>query len=110
EESVALYRVLGEKRSLAYALIIFGFYTRGHEVGCESGQRVDYERGTALLHESLALAREDGDPWLIAWSLFWQAVSTDVHQDEERAHGRAAAEESLPLLHQIGDTYGLAFV
>jgi non-specific serine/threonine protein kinase len=109
EESVALYRGLGEKWRLAYALIILGFYTRGQEPGFETGQRVNYRRGTALLHGSLTLAREVGDPWLIGWSLRWIAMSTDVHQAEERARGRAAAEESLPLLREAGDIQAVAF-
>ena len=108
EESVALCRAAGETRSLAYALANLGFYTRGLEVGLERGQPGDYERGTALLQESLDLAREADDPWLIANSLFLLAYSSDLHRAEARVTARASADECLPLMRAAGHTLGFA--
>jgi predicted ATPase len=106
EGSVVLCRAIGEARSLAYALVCLGFYTRGLEVGLERGQPGDYERGTALLQEGLALAREAGDPWLIAESLLLLAYSSDLHRAEARAAARVSADECVPLMRAAGDTYG----
>jgi tetratricopeptide (TPR) repeat protein len=109
-EGVALYRAVGEKRGLAYALAWLGFCTRGQEHFPETGNRENYERGTVLVTESLTLAREVADPWYLASSLLLLALSADVHQEEQWARGRAAAEESLTLMHEVGDTFGLQLV
>jgi predicted ATPase/DNA-binding XRE family transcriptional regulator len=110
EASVALYREGGEQGRLAYALSFLGFFVRGEEVGFDTGHRGDYERGTALLVEGLALARAVGDPWLIMWLLQCLANSTDVHQAAERARGRAAAEEGLRLARTVGSNADVRFL
>ena len=105
EESVAMYREIGEQRSLAYALCFLGYHTRGEEVGFDIGHQGNYERGTALLEEGLVLARMVGEPRLIMWVLVFLANTTDVHQDRERAYGRIAAEEGLTLARSVGGDY-----
>ena len=59
EESVALYRALGEPYRLAVALAVAGQFLRGEWCG-ETWYPQTYARGTALLEEAVALARQVG--------------------------------------------------
>jgi non-specific serine/threonine protein kinase len=104
EQSVALYRELGSKKELAVALSILGTWTwRGRSE----------QRGVAWLEEGVAVAREGGDPWTIAWTLFWithrVATSATIQHQEERSRARAAGEESLALFQALGDTKSIAW-
>jgi DNA-binding CsgD family transcriptional regulator/tetratricopeptide (TPR) repeat protein len=99
EESLAMYRGLGEVDGMAHSLFILGI------VGEYQG---DHERARALLEESLSLFREVGDKWGAAHSLrilggmIWASQG-----DHERAE--AQLEESLSLFREVGDKGGIAY-
>jgi tetratricopeptide (TPR) repeat protein len=97
EESLALYRTLGDRPGIANSLTSLGVvaYYQG-----------DYGRAAALHEEALALKRELGDRWGIAISL---ASLGNVAQDRGD-YGRAAAlhEEALSLNRELGDRRGCA--
>jgi non-specific serine/threonine protein kinase len=101
EESVALYRMVGDARGLAYALGSLGLQER------RRGEGADYAGGTALVTEGLRLARASGDCWLIARLLLHEASSADATRAEEATRARAAAEESLGYFRVLGDTLGM---
>jgi hypothetical protein len=100
EESATLYRALGDKGGLAFALICLGVKLR------TSGLR--YDEGTARLAEGLQLARAIGDRRLMAEALGHDTLSADVLRAGEPARVRAAAEESLTLFRAVGDRPGAA--
>ena len=95
--SVALSREAGDTRQLSMALGVLGSTPWGDERD---------ERATALLEESLALARAAGEPWLIGHALlhtlFRVANSAAIERAEERARGRAAGAESLRCFRAAG--------
>lgn len=98
EESVAIWRELGDKRGLALALTYLSLVTY---------RRVDRPAALALAEESVALAQESDEKWLSALSMahlghltFWQG---------DLLRGRSLTERSIATYRQIGDRAGLAF-
>jgi predicted ATPase/DNA-binding SARP family transcriptional activator len=91
EESVALWRELGEKRSLAHALSILGVM---------SG---DPGAARAYGAESVALMRAVGNTWDLAWSLVFLGLATTRLGDAARA--QPLYEESLALFRETGDKW-----
>jgi non-specific serine/threonine protein kinase len=106
-EGIALYRALDDRRGLAWSLIRLGTITQGLALH-ETRDPADRERGTALLEEGLALAREVGDPWLIACALSFLADTEHARGEAEKTRALAAAEESLALYQEMGHIHGSA--
>ena len=95
EESLALFKELGDKRGAAYALGGAGLVAAG---------RNRHEQGTTLLEESADLFLEVGDRWGAALTLSFSAVAWRNRGDHARAKGRA--ERGLALSREIGDRQG----
>jgi len=110
EEGLTLSRLVDEPADLAETLCEAGGYLRGEQVGFDIGHRGDYERGSALLAEGMALARAVGDPWRVMWSLLWDVGTIDLHRAEERERVRAAVEEGLRLARVLGSPLEVAFM
>src|SRR5690348_16495206 len=76
-----------------------------------SGQE---EQAAAALEESLALARAEGEPRLIANALFHDLLrgvySAAIERADERARTWAAGVECLQLYQAIGDRVDIARV
>lgn len=72
-------------------------------LGWEEGD-VEHEEGWAAADESVACARETGDPWVIAWCLK-VAYSHLRRQDKDLAERRAALEEAIVLARKTGDPF-----
>jgi predicted ATPase/transcriptional regulator with XRE-family HTH domain len=100
EESVALWRALGDKRGLALALT----YVNG--LGWVTLQEGRVAAARALFAEGVALWRALGDRWGLAWALW--SLSAAVRRDDPAA-ARPIAEESVALFREVGDRLGLAF-
>jgi len=100
EESLTLYRGLGDKQGMAVALNILG------DVAVKQG---DYERAVALSEDSLALQRERGDKRGIAVAL---NNLGSVVQNHHGDYGRAVVlfEESLALFQDLGEKRGIALL
>ena len=100
EESVALYRGLGDKQGMAVALNVLG------DVAVKQG---DYERAITLSEDSLALQRERGDKRGIAVAL---NNLGSVVQNHHGDYGRAVVlfEESLALFQDLGEKRGIALL
>jgi predicted ATPase/class 3 adenylate cyclase len=97
EEGTAIYRELGDKRKLAFALVILGqntLFTGG------------VTEASLLLEEGLALHRETGFKWGIAQSLFVSGQVKVAQQDFVEA--RSCFEESATLFKQLGDDWWAA--
>jgi non-specific serine/threonine protein kinase len=92
EESLAIYRDLGDKGRIAQSLDLLGF------VASNQG---DYARAVALHEESLALDRELGDKSGIASSLNGLGIVASNQGDYARAV--ALHEESLAISRYLGD-------
>jgi predicted ATPase/DNA-binding CsgD family transcriptional regulator len=92
EESLALYRTVGDSASIAGILVGLAniAYLQGH-----------YEQVHPYCEEALPLLRALGDQWNMAHVLFILASEAHTHGDPSRA--RTLAEESLALFSASGD-------
>ena len=92
EESVALYRQSQDRRGLSFALVVLAYPLEF------LGERV---RAEAILRESNAIARAEGDVYLICRSLNILArVIVDLHHDLDLS--QRYVEESLRLAKEAG--------
>jgi predicted ATPase/DNA-binding CsgD family transcriptional regulator len=97
EESLAIFRELGDRWGIANAL---------QNLGSVSLLQGDYAAAATLIDESLALWRELGDTWGIGVALGMRgALALDL-RDYERAG--PLLEESLALGQKLGDTWTIA--
>ncbi|HZO25119.1 MAG TPA: LuxR C-terminal-related transcriptional regulator [Chloroflexota bacterium] len=126
EESLALYREIGDRAGAARTLATLGMLLRDLR---------DYPRAYAAAEEGLAIAREIGDLWLTAYALCNTAsilyFDRFIHQGAaiRLAHSHASSggeqastptavdalassylQESLTICRRIGDAWGLAIV
>jgi len=101
EESLALFRELGEKRGMAASLNGLGLI-----VGQATRARNDYAVARALYEESLAIVRELGDIWGIAETL-WDFARVAFYQGDYTT-GYSLCEESLAIFRELGDRRRIA--
>ena len=95
EESAALYRELGDRRGVAYAL-------GSAAVVAITQER--FERGIACSEEATDLFLEVGDRWGAAPMLGCSAVGW-LNKGDHR-HARSLAERGLALCRETGDKHG----
>ena len=95
EESLALYRELGDRQGMASSLRTLGDVTVG--LG-------DYAAGRALVEESVALHRELGSRAGLAVAL---TALGEIASDRDAAQGRLVLEESLAIGRSLGDQIGV---
>jgi tetratricopeptide (TPR) repeat protein len=98
EQSVALFRRLGDRRELGFALNLLAGTV--HVLG-------QYREEHRLLEESIACSRVAGDQWTMAYSL--NDLSLVEHHFGNDAAAQQLARESLAIFRQLGDRRGLAF-
>jgi predicted ATPase/class 3 adenylate cyclase/DNA-binding CsgD family transcriptional regulator len=96
QESLGLYRELGDTRGIASSL-------RGLAV---AAQGTNIAPAIVLREESVTLMRELGDKEALAWSLQNLADYLGIHGEYERA--QALFEESLALFRDLGNKRGMA--
>jgi predicted ATPase/DNA-binding CsgD family transcriptional regulator len=96
EQSLALYRQLGDKQGIAVALVRLGVIarTKGNLVAARSS-----------FEEALVLYREMAHTGNIAWVLFHLGLLEERQGTFARA--RARFEESLALFREVGDKKGM---
>jgi predicted ATPase len=99
EESVALWRELGDTRGLALALI------DGRGLGWIALMERRVAEARALFAEGVALWREIGDKWGLAKALW--SLGAAVRRDDPAA-ARPIVEEGVALYREVGDLNGLA--
>jgi predicted ATPase/DNA-binding SARP family transcriptional activator len=92
EESFALYRQFGDKKGMAFALVILG--TRAFV-------RSDYERAATLFQEGCALYREAGEKAGLAQALVAMGYTADAQGNFEQAE--KFYEECVMLSKDLGD-------
>jgi tetratricopeptide (TPR) repeat protein len=95
EESLALYRELGDRQGMAGSLLTLGNVTAG--LG-------DYAAGRSLIEESVALHRALGSRPGLALAL---TTLGELASDRDAAQGRLVLEESLPIGRSLGDQIGV---
>ena len=96
EESVALFRELGDQGALARSL---------SQCGMVFQMRGEYTRANALLQESFALYREQGMLHGMAWALFRLGLLEYTHGHTQRAS--TLWEESLIRMRAVDNSSGL---
>lgn len=97
DESLALYRELGDRQGIADVL---------NNQGSVADEQGDYRRAAALLEEILTQRRELGDPVRLAIALGNLGIT--VYNQGDMARARALFEEGLALHRRLGDTRGIA--
>ncbi len=90
QQALALYREVGDKQGIAFAL---------NNLGIQAQYQGDYESARAFLQESQALYRELGDQWGIAIVLGNLGLGEASQGNYERA--RALFEEELALFREL---------
>ena len=98
EESLSLYREVGDKSGIAGSLTSLGLVEafQGH-----------HERAMRLYEESLSMCREAGDKKRIASLLCFMGGMTFYQGDYERAE--ALSRESITLCREVGDKRMIAY-
>jgi non-specific serine/threonine protein kinase len=97
QESLALFRELGDKRGIALSL---------NRLGIAAWRRADFPTARVLMEEDLALYRELGNPDRIAWSLF--ALGLLNIKQGEYISASASFEEGLALFRRLDNKRGIA--
>ena len=91
EESLVLFRELGDTQGIAHSL---------HYLGWAAREKGNLTRATHLVEEALALRRKLGHREDIAWSLLQCGILSCLQGEYARAH--ALFEECLGLSREIG--------
>ena len=99
QESLALYRGLGDDKGISDSLA---------QLGKSSWLRGDFERAEAFMEESVEAARRSDDVRLIVVRLTYLSGYSGNLGDVERAE--ALLEESLPLARKLGDRRAVSSV
>jgi len=99
EEAVALCREIGDRPSLAYALIFLGILeiTQGNP-----------KTARAQFAESLEILRADGTQWWQAFALWRLGGSAQASGDLQAA--QSPLEESVAIFRSVDDPWGTAVV
>ena len=104
EESLALFRALGDKAGIASCLYMLA--GGGQDWWGEARTRGTLAEARALIEEALTLHRELGDTWGIAHDLF--SLAEQLSHQGEYASARARLEESLELQRALGNAKGMS--
>ena len=99
QESLALYRALGDKQGIATSLSLLGWVAQ---------RRFSREEAYALHEEGLALSRALGDKRGIAEALYDLSYLAFSQSDYDKAY--ALKEESLALFRELGDKWSIAYL
>ena len=97
QESLALFRQLGDRRGIALSL---------DRLGMAAWRRGDFRAARVLMEEDLALFKEVDDRDRVAWSLFTLGLLNNKQGDYTRAC--TLFEESLTLFRELGNKRGIA--
>ena len=95
-ESLGLWREAGNQRGIALSQVWLGWK-----------DDIEGKDGWAVADESVAIARETGDSWTIAWCLK-VAYSHLRRPDKDLSYRRAALEEAVALARKTGDPFLLS--
>jgi len=98
EESLTLFRELGDQRGIALSLNVLGYVAR---------LRGDYAAARSMCEESLAIFRQEEDKWNIAETLYFLASMATFQGD--LATARILITEDLVLFREMGDQRGIAY-
>jgi predicted ATPase len=98
EESIALYRELGDEEGMAFPLATLGLFAISHQA--------DKERGRALLQESLDLYQQAGNKWGSRHVLSLLGLDYAMEQSDRAS---ACFQESLALARELGVPDGIAW-
>jgi tetratricopeptide (TPR) repeat protein len=99
QESIALFRKLGDELSMAFPLSTLA--------GDPYLLHSDYEQITQFAMQSLELFKRAGNKWGVSRALRILGYNAGCHEEFEQA--RKYYEESLSICKEIGDQEGIAF-
>lgn len=99
EESLNIWRTLGEKQGIASVLL---------SLGVEALKHGDYERAMLCYEECLPLVRETGEKQGTALVLSSLGLTLFYQGNQQQAW--SLFEESLALFKELGDLWGIAVV
>jgi tetratricopeptide (TPR) repeat protein len=97
QESLELFRKLGDRRGIALSL---------DRAGMAAWRRGNFPAARALMEEALALFKEVGDQDRVAWSLFTLGLLNNKQGKYSKAY--ELLRESLALFRKSGNKRGIA--
>ena len=97
QESLELFRKLGDRRGIALSL---------DRAGMAAWRRGNFPAAGVLMEEALALFQEIGDQDRVAWSLFTLGLLNNKQGEYDRAY--VLLQESLALFRKSGNKRGIA--
>jgi predicted ATPase/DNA-binding SARP family transcriptional activator len=98
EESIAMYRELGDQEGMAFALATLGFFASSHHT--------DRERWRVLWQESLDLYQQAGNKWGCRHVLGALGLASAMEQPD---YSSACWQESLALARELRVPDGIAW-
>jgi len=98
EQSLALYREIGDQWGIAFAM---------QTLARTAITQDDFRRAEELLEPTLSMFRQTNDKWALSRSLLLLGLRASVMGDYVRA--AALEEEALALSRQLGDTWHIAW-
>jgi non-specific serine/threonine protein kinase len=97
EEGLTIWREVGHRQYLSYALLGLGFVATAQD---------DYELASSLYEECLPILRECGDTWGLTWAL--NNMGNVAWHRGDCVLATALYQESLELKQKLGDRQGIA--
>jgi predicted ATPase/DNA-binding CsgD family transcriptional regulator len=104
QQSVALWRTLGDPKYLSWALVNLGLAQRKLATHLHNPQQLEAAR--ASFDESIELSQSLGDDWGLAFALFGRGLLAADEGDLGTA--RTLSEQSVALFRPLGDRWMLA--
>ena len=101
EESVILYRSLGNRPDLAVSQSLLGNVMAERNWYLPPSNSAEYEAARILVEESLEIARLSEEKSVLGWVLFWAGSVATYMADYASAY--QLFEESVALFQEIGD-------
>jgi len=98
EESLTLFRELGDQHGIALSLNVLGYVAR---------LKGDNAAARSMSEESLAIFRQEDEKWNIAETLYFLASMATFQGDQATA--RTLIAEGLVLFREMGDQRGIAY-
>ncbi|MEO8287781.1 MAG: tetratricopeptide repeat protein [Chloroflexota bacterium] len=93
--AVEIWRALGDKVGLAYAMT---------NLGAGLAHDGNVPEGKALIQSAVELFREAGNSWGLGYGLYWLGDMYEAEEDWEAA--RELHEKSLRVYHELADSWG----
>jgi non-specific serine/threonine protein kinase len=105
QQSLELYRSLGDRKGQAYAQCCLAFIAYGQ--GFVAYSKASFTKALALVDETLAVLKQENDLWYYAYTLSTKGTLYEGQGELEKA--KSCYEEGLTLTREIGNKNDMAW-